>query len=113
MSSIKNLIQEASDVNLTPIHTTQCIGTSKQMQFNMSYFKLVDVLGPPTINPPGSDVKVEWCYRVTTDTDEFICSIYNDPHYYDHVDPQQMDKWCIGCDSNYHASIVLLYLRSK
>ena len=111
MSLIKNLLIEAQEVTLQPIHPTQCIGTSKKLQFNHTFQQLVDRIGQPILHPSGSDIKVEWCFKATCgDGSDFIVSIYNDPHYYDHIQPHEMENWCIGCDTKYHATIILMYL---
>jgi hypothetical protein len=113
MSFIKKLLTESYTIELEPIHPTQCIGTSKKLQFNCDYEKLADRLGQPIFHPEGSDVQIEWCFNaILLDGTEFKLSIYNEPHYLPHVLPSEMDTWCIGCDTKYHATAVLMFLNS-
>lgn len=107
MSWIKTILQESADLTIKRVNSTNCVGTSLKDNFTASYQHVVSKLGPPETHPQGSDTPFEWCGMATTnDGESFAFSVYPNPRYYDHVKPEEMDQWHIGCKTPYQAMLV-------
>lgn len=109
MSTIKHILIEATELQITNTDPDNCLQMGKQDQFTMKYDVLVAKLGQP-VKYDGGDMKVMWCLEIKSNQETFYASIYNNPGYYDHIQAQDMDQWHISTTDSYKASILKLHL---